>query len=138
MKQQEKQHEKQPALHPAMSAASAARAAQSAQSDSSDKSDKSDRSDKSDYSDNSGKKAEKKPLREVTYGVFGLMDWTLHIPTPGFRQPFVVACFEGGQLSGYGTAPARFTTRDPYIQQVIEAHPWFNSQLRILSQRPLE
>lgn len=84
------------------------------------------------------KKAEKKPLRQVTYGVFGLMDWTLHIPTPGFHQPFVVANFEGGQISGYGTAPARFTTRDPYIQQVIEAHPWCGSRLRILSQQILE
>lgn len=61
----------------------------------------------------------------LTYGVNGLMEWMVYLPTGSTHKPYIPVCFEGGQISGYGIAPAKFTTSDPYIQQLIEQSEWY-------------
>lgn len=68
---------------------------------------------------------EKRVLKSVTYGVRGLMEWHIALPTGSPLKPFVTVNFEGGQITGYGVAPARFTTIDPFVQELIEKSPYF-------------
>ena len=69
------------------------------------------------------KKENKSGLK--TYGVYGLMEWQIHIPTGYSVKPFIVIHFEGGHVTGYGVAPALYSTSDPFIQRLIENTRWF-------------
>lgn len=60
-----------------------------------------------------------------TYGVRGFLEWELHLPTGYDVMPYISLKFEGGQITGYGVAPALYTTDDPVIQRLIEKSPWF-------------
>lgn len=62
----------------------------------------------------------------MTYAVRGLMEWRVNIPT-GSAVPYIPVLFEGGQVSGYGVTPARFTTDDPELARMIEATHWYKS-----------
>ena len=67
----------------------------------------------------------------VTYCVYGLMEWRLQLPTHREVMPYIDITFEGGQLTGYGVSPARYSTDDPYIQGLIEESRWFkNGRIR--------
>ncbi|MCH5214373.1 MAG: hypothetical protein J1E97_04210 [Muribaculaceae bacterium] len=66
-------------------------------------------------------------MNQVTYGVRGLMEWQVMLPTGSLVKPFITINFTGGQLSGYGAAPARYTTADPYIQKLIETSYWYKA-----------
>lgn len=59
-----------------------------------------------------------------TYGVSGLMEWTVLIPAGSM---FLRVCFSGGTLTGYGISPATFTTSDPAVQRIIEGSDLFRS-----------
>ena len=62
---------------------------------------------------------------EKTYGVRGLMEWSILFPLPWEKDAYIEVNFTGGQITGYGISPAKYTTRDPYIQSVIEKSPMF-------------
>lgn len=66
-----------------------------------------------------------KATEKKTYYVKGLMEWQLELPTGSLTNPFITIPFEGGQISGYGVAPARFTTDDLFLQTLIEKSKWF-------------
>ena len=55
-----------------------------------------------------------------TYGVRGLMEWQITLPTGREVKPFVTITFEGGQITGFGVLPATFTTDDSVLQKIIE------------------
>lgn len=63
----------------------------------------------------------KKGLEKVTYATRGLMELQLHLPTGSKLLPVVEISFTGGQITGYGVAPARFTTDEPAFQHLIES-----------------
>ena len=78
-----------------------------------------------------------KPARVCkTYGVKGLMDWVFALPTGCDEKPYIAVPFEGGQITGYGVAPARYTTSDPVIQKLIEASPLFGKKIFFLGESP--
>lgn len=70
-----------------------------------------------------------------TYAIKGLMECRLRLPTRLEVRPYVDVHFEGGHISGYGTAPARFTTADPLEQYVIEHSRifGFNKKIYVLN-----
>lgn len=63
--------------------------------------------------------------KKVTYGVYGLIDWTARIPIGKAR---LSVQFQGGALTKYGTTPAEFTTSDPFTQRVIEDSDYYRSK----------
>lgn len=69
-----------------------------------------------------GRKVERK-----TYEVRDVMDWLFQFRTPYPELPFITVHFTGGQINGYGVAPARFTTDEPLIQRYIENTKWFKN-----------
>lgn len=73
------------------------------------------------------RKKEAAATRTVTYGVNGLMEWWVDIPTGSKQKPMLKVRFEGGQITGYGVAPARFTTADPVVQHLIENSKYFRT-----------
>ena len=60
-----------------------------------------------------------------TYIIWGLMECQFLFPTGSKAMPYITVNFEGGQISGYGVTPARYSTDDPYIQGLIEATQWY-------------
>lgn len=56
--------------------------------------------------------------RPRTYTVAGMVDYEALIPVGGatLRVPFT-----GGSVTGWGFAPARFTTSNPALQRIIES-----------------
>ena len=64
---------------------------------------------------------------EKTYAVKGLMEWEINLPTGLKSRPYIRILFEGGQISGYGIAPARFTTADKRIQFLLENSPYYRN-----------
>lgn len=73
---------------------------------------------------------------EKTYAVRDLMEWRLMLPTGHEEKPYIEVAFEGGQITGYGVAPATFTTRDPFTQSLIESNPWFKAGRIYLKDQP--
>lgn len=64
------------------------------------------------------------PVREKRhYAVYGLLEYHLKI---GRGVGYTVE-FTGGQLSGYGVSPARFSTSDPVLQRHIEGSAEFRA-----------
>lgn len=59
-----------------------------------------------------------------TYGVSGLMDWTTQIKA---GKGSVSVHFTGGALTAYGVTPAKFSTSNPFFQNVIEGSEQFQS-----------
>lgn len=59
-----------------------------------------------------------------TYGVSGLMDWTTQIKA---GKGSVSVHFTGGALTAYGVTPAKFSTSNPFFQNVIENSEQFQS-----------
>lgn len=57
----------------------------------------------------------------VTYEVRDLLEMTMIIPTGCGVRPQIEIPFTGGQVTGYGVSPARYVTRDPCIQRMIES-----------------
>lgn len=55
---------------------------------------------------------------QTTYGVHGLMEWIAVIPVAGRS---VQIHFSGGTATGFGVAPATYTTADPVMQRIIES-----------------
>lgn len=73
-------------------------------------------------------------MKVSTYGVRGLMAWQLQLPTGWPAKPYITINFEGGQITGYGVAPARYSTADPLIKELIESSKWFKQgKIRRLS-----
>lgn len=68
-------------------------------------------------------------IKPKTYGVAGLIEWNLQLPTGSHKLPFINIHFTGGQITGYGVSPARYTTDDPYIQAAIETSPYFKKKI---------
>ncbi len=58
----------------------------------------------------------------MRYGVYGLMEFVLHIKVAGGS---LEVHFSGGQLSGYGVVPATYSTTDPVMCRLIESSPEF-------------
>lgn len=59
-----------------------------------------------------------------TYGVSGLMDWTTQIKA---GKGSVSVHFTGGALTAYGVTPAKFSTSNPFFQNVIENSEQYKS-----------
>ena len=57
-----------------------------------------------------------------TYTVSGLMDWEAEIRAGKGR---VKIHFTGGAMTAYGVTPAEYSTRDPFVQTVIERSEYF-------------
>ena len=68
---------------------------------------------------------EKRKIKERTYYAPGLLELTVMIPLPVGEKRQIAVEFTGGHITGYGVAPATFTTRDPYIQDMLESNRWF-------------
>lgn len=64
-------------------------------------------------------------MKEVIFEIRGVTELQLQIPTGIERIPSVRIEFTGGQISGYGVTPARFVTKDPFIQRLIGKHPLY-------------
>lgn len=87
----------------------------------------------------SDKKEERKIWYQKTYGVRDLLEWELHLNTGYLVKPFVKVRFEGGQITGFGVAPAIFTTADTVIQRLIEENEWFkNGRIELIKAIPYE
>lgn len=56
------------------------------------------------------------------YTVNGLMDWQAEIKAGKAR---VTVHFTGGAMTAYGITPAEYSTRDPFVQAVIERSDYF-------------
>lgn len=67
----------------------------------------------------------RKNSQTVTYGVHGLMEWIAVIPVAGRS---VQIHFSGGTATGFGIAPATYTTADPVMQRIIESSHLFRSR----------
>ena len=63
-----------------------------------------------------------------TYLVDGMMEWHLELETGLKRMPYITVNFTGGQITGYGVSPARFTTDNPFVQNVIENSEYFSDK----------
>lgn len=80
----------------------------------------------------------KRPER-VTYGINGLMEAVIELPTGSFLYPFMRIGFEGGQLTSYGVTPAKYTTEDSFIQKLIEESEWFEmGKIQKIKSEPLK
>lgn len=65
-----------------------------------------------------------------TYGVSGLMDWTTQIKA---GKGAVSVHFTGGALTAYGVTPAKFSTANPFFQNVIENSDQFkNGRIQLI------
>lgn len=70
-------------------------------------------------------------MLQKKYGVEGLVDWKAQISAGRAK---VIVHFAGGALTRFGVTPAEFTTKDAFIQRVIEDSGYFKSgRIRILS-----
>lgn len=70
-------------------------------------------------------------MLQKKYGVEGLVDWKAQISAGRAK---VIVHFTGGALTRFGVTPAEFTTKDAFIQRVIENSSYFKSgRIRILS-----
>lgn len=56
------------------------------------------------------------------------MEWHLKLPIEGRKDEFLDIHFEGGQMTGYGVSPARYSTTDPFIQSQIENSVWYKKK----------
>lgn len=56
-------------------------------------------------------------MKIKTYGINGLLEWHGTLHTGNTRMN---VSFRGGTVTGYGVAPAMFTTKDEFTQYVIE------------------
>lgn len=63
-------------------------------------------------------------MKQKTYGVSGLMDWTTNIKA---GKASVSVHFTGGALTAYGVTPAKYSTSNPFFQRVIEGSVQFKS-----------
>lgn len=71
-----------------------------------------------------------------TYVVKGYMEWHLRLPTGFDAKPYIHIAFTGGQITGYGIAPARYSTSDPFLQNLIENCDRYKTGfIRLLRQR---
>lgn len=61
-------------------------------------------------------------MKRKTYSVDGLLEWRVEIPAGRLH---IGVEFTGGKISGFGTAPALYTTDDPVCQRAIEASSHF-------------
>ena len=59
-----------------------------------------------------------------TYGVKGLMEWQCVIASGGASFHFT---FSEGTMTGYGVTPAKYSTTNPLLQNVIERSQYFKS-----------
>lgn len=76
------------------------------------------------------KKKEVPRIESTTYGVDGLLEWQIMLPTGFEAKPYITVRFENGHISGYGTTPATFTTKCPLTKQLIESCPWFGTKIK--------
>ena len=60
-----------------------------------------------------------------TYGVSGLMEWKVFIPSVKNGMPPFAIHFSGGQITGFGVRPATYSTYCPVKQASIEKSRWF-------------
>lgn len=73
-------------------------------------------------------------MAQKTYGVRGLMEWQVQLPTGFAGKPYITIKFEGGQMTGYGVTPARFTTSDETLQAIIErSEPFRKKKILLLN-----
>lgn len=62
-----------------------------------------------------------------SYGVKGLIEWQFDLETGYPVMPHITIKFEGGQITGYGIAPARYTTEDPFVMKLLEESEMYRS-----------
>lgn len=62
-----------------------------------------------------------------TYAIRGMIECMVQIPTGSIVKPYLTIPFTGGQITGYGMAPARYTTDDPTVQRLIEGSGIFDA-----------
>lgn len=68
-----------------------------------------------------------------TYGIYGMIQYKALIPV---KTKVVSVEFTGGSISGYGIAPATFTTDNEVLQHFIERSPQFKSGRVVEIRRP--
>lgn len=65
-------------------------------------------------------------MKLKTYGVKGMMELEVDLHTGSPKEPYVRVAFTGGQITGYGVSPARYSTIDPLMQRIIESSDLFD------------
>lgn len=74
-----------------------------------------------------------------TYAIRGVIEMRCQIPTGVRATPFLTIPFSGGQITGYGMAPARYATADLFEQYMIERSELFRSgRIEILPEEKKE
>lgn len=67
-----------------------------------------------------------------TYGVYNLMEWQCDIGGHTVN-------FTGGSFTGYGVRPAQYTTKELFLQTLIERSRFFRSgRIKLLQSRPTD
>lgn len=67
-----------------------------------------------------------------TYGVYNLMEWQCDIGGHTIN-------FTGGSFTGYGVRPAQYTTKELFLQTLIERSRFFLSgRIKLLKSRPTD
>lgn len=67
-----------------------------------------------------------------TYGVYNLMEWQCDIGGHTVN-------FTGGSFTGYGVRPAQYTTKELFLQTLIERSRFFRSgRIKLLKSRPTD
>lgn len=65
-----------------------------------------------------------------TYGVKGMIEW--HALIPFGKGSTMKVDFTGGTLTGYGISPAKFTTGNKMVQDIIERSAYYKTGKIIL------
>ena len=69
-------------------------------------------------------------MAKKTYGVQGMIEW--HALIPFGRGSTMKVDFTGGTLTGYGISPAKFTTSNKMVQDIIERSMYYKTGKIIL------
>ena len=79
-----------------------------------------------------------KPTHLKTYLMQGMMACTIELLTGLPQLPSIHISFEGGQITGYGVTPARYTTDSQGLQKLIEASPLFKcGRITVIDHGPI-
>ncbi len=66
-------------------------------------------------------------MESRTYGVYGMLEWSALISNSPHGRVWRIP-FKGGSSSGFGDAPATFTTGNPVIMKVIEDSRYYHDK----------
>lgn len=68
-------------------------------------------------------------MKRKIYGARGMLDWQMALNVSG---AFLKICFSGGYMGGNGVIPAKYSTDNKVIQNLIEKSRQFESGMIVL------